>query len=123
MKKLHIRLLLGAIATPIALILLLAFYLVTTTFSHTGQDARLRMNKEERAYMVKLNSIRRNMTYDQVKQKLGEPDREALGLRPTWIPPGGGALNQVAVYFNADGNPWKVRWMKIGSFVYETAPD
>jgi hypothetical protein len=57
------------------------------------------------------------MSYEQVVTILGKPDREAVGIRPTWRVQGN-PVNQIAVYFKANG-VFNVRWISMGRFVYE----
>ncbi len=66
--------------------------------------------------MAKINQIREDMSYNQVVSILGPPDRPAAGLRPTWKV-NGSTLNQIGVYFTDDA-VFRIKWMKIGSFIY-----
>ncbi len=93
----------------------LVFY---RTFSTQGESAIAAMTDADRRWLVKVEALRAGMTYADVETLLGEPDREDIaGLRPTWAVDGS-PLNQVAVYF-WEGRAVKVRWIKIGHFVYE----
>lgn len=94
-----------------------AGYFVYRTVSTTGQQAVAMMNGEERAALGLLSSIDRNMSADQVYQKLGPPS-EDLYLQARWNGFGGSPLSQARVYF-IDGHPRKIRWIKLGYFVYE----
>lgn len=89
------------------------------TFSHQGEKALTQMTSAELALLEKVKLIRKGMSYNEVVILLGEPDRNALGLRPTWRVDGS-AANQIAVYFVNDG-VFKVRWLSLGDFIYEPA--
>jgi hypothetical protein len=94
-----------------------AGYYVYRTVSNTGQQAVEMMNGEERAALKLLSSIDRNMTAEQVYEKLGPPT-EDFYLQARWNGFGGSPLSQARVYF-IDGHPRKIRWIKLGYFVYE----
>jgi hypothetical protein len=88
------------------------------TVSTQGEAAIAAMTAADRRWLAKVEAIRPGMTYAEVEALLGEPDREDIaGLRPTWEVDGS-ALNQIAVYFWED-RVVKVRWIKVGRFVYE----
>jgi hypothetical protein len=87
------------------------------TFSTTGQRAVAAMNDEERTALTLLSSINRTMSADQVYERLGPPS-EDLYLLAKWNSFGGSPLSQARVYF-VDEHPRKIRWMKLGFFVYE----
>ena len=92
-------------------------FLAHRTFTTTGQRAVQAMNAEELAALARLARINRAMSADQVYQALGPPT-EDLYLLAKWNGFGGSALSQARVYF-VDGHPAKIRWMKLGFFVYE----
>lgn len=87
------------------------------TFSTNGQRAVATMNAEELAALGLLSSINRGMSADQVYQILGPPS-EDLYLMAKWNGFGGSALSQARVYFVSE-HPIKIRWIKLGFFVYE----
>jgi hypothetical protein len=87
------------------------------TFTTTGARAVAAMNAEERAALGRLYSINRSMNTDQVHRALGPPS-EDLFLLAKWNGFGGSPLSQARVYF-AGGHPAKIRWIKLGFFVYE----
>lgn len=94
-----------------------AVYYVDRTVSTTGERAVQAMNAEERAALRGVLALRRGMTPEDVFRTLGPPSQD-IGLVAKWNGFGGSALSQVRVYF-IDGRPARVRWMKLGSFVYE----
>ena len=92
--------------------------LAVRTFGTTGQDAIDRMSPDERAYLAKLRSLRRGMTFEQVAGVLGEPDDEGpLRLRPRWNV-GGNPLSAVAIYLYPGGAD-HFTWISIGRFTYQ----
>ncbi|MBI1301142.1 MAG: hypothetical protein GC137_05720 [Alphaproteobacteria bacterium] len=93
------------------------FYLYETTLKYTGDLAIKRMSKNERVILEKVDLIEQNMSFEDVISILGNPDRDGGGFRPTWVV-NDNKLNQIAVYIGTEG-VWKVRWMKVGSFIYE----
>jgi len=93
----------------------LVFY---RTLSTQGEAAVAAMSEADRRWLAKVETLRAGMSYADVETLLGEPDREDItGLRPTWAVDGS-PLNQIAVYF-WQGRTVKVRWIKVGHFVYE----
>lgn len=92
-------------------------YFIDRTVSTTGERAVQAMNAEERAALRGVLLLRRGMSAEDVYRALGPPT-EDLGLVAKWNGLGGSALSQVRVYF-LDGRAFKVRWMKLGAFVYE----
>lgn len=93
----------------------LVFY---RTLSTQGDAAIAAMTDADRRWFAKVETLHGRMTYADVEALLGEPDREDIaGVRPTWEVDGS-PLNQIAVYF-WDGRAVKVRWIKVGHFVYE----
>jgi pheromone shutdown protein TraB len=94
-----------------------AVYFIDRTVSTTGERAMRAMNAEERVALRGVLALRRSMRAEDVHRLLGPPS-EDLGLVAKWNGFGGSGLSQVRVYF-LDGRPVKVRWMKLGSFVYE----
>ena len=88
------------------------------TFINSGPAAVAQMNGDERALLVKLETLRKGMSPGEVTAVLGEPDDPgSLGLRPKWHV-GGNPLNAVVVYFFTDG-ALRVRWVSVGRFFYE----
>lgn len=92
-------------------------YFVYRTVATTGQQAVAVMNGEERAALGLLSSLDRNMSTAQVYEKLGPPSKD-LYLMAEWNGFGGSPLSQARVYF-VDGHPSKIRWIKLGYFVYD----
>ena len=88
------------------------------TVVNTGPAAVAQMNDDERAILVKLQTLRKGMSPAEVTAVLGEPDDPGpLGLRPKWQV-GGNPLNAVVVYFFPDG-AHRIRWLSLGRFSYE----
>ena len=88
------------------------------TFGTTGQHAIDRMSPDERAFLAKLRSLRRGMSFEQVVAVLGEPDDEGpLRLRPRWNV-GGNPLSGVAIYLYP-GGAHHFTWISIGRFTYQ----
>jgi hypothetical protein len=95
----------------------LVFY---RTFSTQGEAAIATMTDADRRWFAKVETLHGRMSYADVEALLGEPDREDIaGVRPTWEVDGS-PLNRIAVYF-WEGRAVKVRWIKVGRFVYEKA--
>ncbi len=85
----------------------------------SGDDALTKMNSDEREYYDKTVSLLEiGVTYEDVVEKLGEPDRGAGSARPSWKPIADDNLNQIAIYFN-NGKVRKIKWMKVGVFMWE----
>ena len=108
------------LAIAIALVVALAggaAAVLYRTISTQGDAAIAAMTDADRRWLVKVETLRAGMSHAEVEALLGEPDREDLtGARPTWAVDGS-PLNQIAVYF-WEGRAVKVRWMKVGHFVY-----
>jgi hypothetical protein len=104
-------------ASVAALGLLVCGYIAYSTFAYSGSRALSRLTPEDQPYFVMYNQLQTGMTYDQAVAILGEPDRYAMGIRPTWLV-NDSSLNQIAVYFQ-NGKLRKVRWMSIGRFIME----
>ena len=68
-------------------------------------------------WLERVASIHKGMAAPQVYAVLGEPTSD-LYLVAKWDGFGGSRLSQLRVYFY-DGHPQKIRWMKLGYFVYE----
>lgn len=94
-----------------------AVFYAYRTFSTSGTAAVQAMNGEERAALKRLSSLDRTMTAEQVHAALGPPSEDRYVLA-TWNGFGGSALSQARVYF-LDQHPRKIRWIKLGYFVYE----
>jgi hypothetical protein len=91
------------------------------TFATTGNAAIDRMDPEERAFLVKLQSLRRGMSFEQAVAILGQPDDEGpFQMRPRWNI-GGNPLNSVAVYIHPSGLD-HFTWISIGRFTYDEHP-
>jgi hypothetical protein len=100
-------------------IALVSFVLIAVgnrTFSRSNEEAISAMSEAEKAHLQTLSKIRRGMSYEQIVELLGPPDRSGLGRRPTWRFQGS-PINQVSVYFDEQGAR-RVRWMSLGFFVY-----
>ena len=88
------------------------------TFGTNGQEAVDRMSPDERAFLAKLQSLRRGMSYEQVVGILGRPSDEGpLQMRPRWNV-GGNPLSAVAVYIFPDG-AHHFTWIGVGRFTYQ----
>lgn len=88
------------------------------TVVNSGRAAVAQMNGDERALLVKLETLRKGMSPAEVRAVLGEPDDFGpLGLRPKWQV-GGNPLNAVVVYFFPDG-AYRILWLSVGRFSYE----
>lgn len=85
--------------------------------AHTGALAVQQMDAGEREALQRLAGLRRDMTSADVYRVLGEPT-EDLVLLAKWNGYGGSPLSQARVYF-LDDHPVRVRWLKLGCFVYE----
>jgi hypothetical protein len=92
-------------------------YLVVNTFSYTGADAVTQMNDEERQLLERIGRIERTMNAAAVYAALGEPTSEILGLAK-WDGVAGSRLSQLRIYF-LDGQPRRIRWIKLGAFMFE----
>ena len=93
-------------------------FVAVRTFGTTGQDAIARMSADERAFLTKLQSLRRGMQFVQVVEVLGAPSDEGpLQMRPRWNV-GGNPLNGVAVYLGPEGAN-HFTWISIGRFTYQ----
>jgi hypothetical protein len=92
--------------------------IITLLFSGcaTGSHALVKMSPEEREFAAKLDKVQKGMTENEVVELLG-PDYYIKPWMRIWHPPGSGA-SQVRVYF-WNSKVIDVRWMKLGSFVYE----
>jgi hypothetical protein len=105
-------------ALLVAALFVIGGVLAARTFLTNGKEAVDRMSSEERAFLVKLQSLRRGMTFEQVVGALGPPDDEGpLQMRPRWNV-GGNPLNGVAVYIYPAGAD-HFTWISIGRFTYE----
>lgn len=105
-----------ALALLVALGATVALVFYRTVSTH-GDAAIAAMTDADRRWLAKVEALHGRMSYADVEALLGEPDREDIaGLRPTWEVDGS-PLNQIAVYF-WEGRAEKVRWIKVGHFVY-----
>ncbi len=83
-------------------------------------EAVRRMNAEERAFLKnRVLAITPDMSEDRVSDLLGPVSRGSGSPRPVWAGPGINPMSQVAVYYHVNGKIFKIRWMKLGSFVWE----
>jgi len=96
---------------------LLAICLLLTVGCASGPDALAKMTPAEQEFAAKLDTIQVGMTEEQVAEILGPEYYIKLGMR-IWYPPDGGGASQARVYF-WDDKVTKVRWIKLGAFVYE----
>ena len=87
----------------------------------TGEDALKKMSPEERLFTEKIKQIRPEMTEADIEKILGKVKRGSGTMRPSWSGPSGGEMDEVAVYF-LGGRVGKVRWIKLGSFIWEYEP-
>ena len=92
-------------------------YVMLNTFSHMGEQAVAEMNAEEREALQRLGRLHKAMSAAEVYAALGEPTSE-LFIVAKWNGFGGSRLSQLRVEFY-DGHPRRIRWLKLGSFVYE----
>lgn len=92
-------------------------YLGFETVNYTGERAIAQMNSEELAALKRVALIHAAMDAAQVYAVLGDPTADVL-LVAKWENFGGSRLSQLRIYFY-DGHPRKVRWFKLGYFVYE----
>ncbi len=106
-----------ALGIVILLVVVIGGFFGASTFLNTGDKALKRISPAEEPYLAKYNLLQIGMTYDQVIAIMGKPDREALGLRPTWRV-NDSPFNQISAYFENE-KLFKVRWMHIGSFILE----
>ncbi len=83
-------------------------------------EAVRRMSDEERAFMKnRVLAITPDMSEERVSALLGPINRGSGSPRPVWPGPGFNPMSQVAVYYHVNGKIFKIRWMKLGSFVWE----
>ena len=75
------------------------------------------MSAEEKALLPRLGSIHAAMTAAEVYKVLGEPTSDLLVVAQ-WDDFGGSQLSQLRIAF-IDGRPRKLRWLKLGYFMYE----
>ena len=97
-------------------------FLKELMLGNTREDAKKKMNLEELEFLKKLELISAQSTYDDVVSILGQPNLPGVSIpdtviRPTWLAPGGDDWSRVNVYFNSN-KPYKVQWMKFGSFIW-----
>jgi hypothetical protein len=105
-------------AAIVAAVLAAGGTLAVRTFGTHGQDAIDRMSPAERAYLARLQSLRRGMTFEQVAAVLGAPDDEGpLRLRPRWNVDGN-PLSAVAIYLYPGGAD-HFTWLAVGRFTYQ----
>jgi hypothetical protein len=95
-------------------------YLTVNMLDHSGDQAVSQMSPEEQDWLRRVTRIERTTTPAEVYRTLGEPSSELFGLAK-WDEFAGSSLSQLRVYF-IDGQPRKIRWMKLGYFVYEREP-
>ena len=119
LKHASVRKLAFPITLAAAAVIVICGPVIYRTVSTTGDAAVAAMDNAERAFHAKLERLTGDMTLEEVVTILGPPDRSGATLRPTWRGPGGSPFNQVAIYFHLNGKVRKIRWMKIGHFVWE----
>jgi outer membrane protein assembly factor BamE (lipoprotein component of BamABCDE complex) len=105
------------IIVSVVLIAGFGIYVLQATFSNSGDKARTKISSAERSYLEKYDRIKIGMSYDEVVSILGQPDRDAFGVRPTWKV-NRSSLNQIAAYFG-NSRLFQLRWMAVGRFVME----
>ena len=84
----------------------------------TGEEALAKMSPAEKAFVEKIKTIKPEMTEADIERILGPVKRNGGSMRPSWAGPEGSDTSEIAVYF-FDGKAQKVRWIKLGSFVWE----
>lgn len=85
-----------------------------------GPNAIHKMSAAERDFLeTKLTKIPFGATYQEVEEVLGVPIRGLETQRPTWLGPDNNNLSQIAVYLTKDNTVRKIKWMKLGVFVWE----
>lgn len=85
-----------------------------------GDAALERMTPAEREIVDRvLTRIELETTEADLVRELGPPHRGAGTSRPVWLGPDGSQRSQIAVYFDERGRVFRVRWMKLGSFLWE----
>ena len=104
-----------------ATFVLLFIALILSACGATGDDALEKMSAEELAFVEKIKMIKPEMTETDVANLLGPVYRGSGTARPAWLGPTNDSGSQILVYF-VDGRIYKVRWMKLGSFVWEYTP-
>jgi hypothetical protein len=92
-------------------------YVFYNTFKHRGHNAISRMTDEDKRWLENVTLISNDMTKDQVYEILGDPSQDII-LMAKWRGFGSSPLSELRIYFS-DGHPRKVRWMKLGYFMYE----
>jgi len=92
-------------------------YLTWNTLRHAGDQAVAQMSSQEREWLKRITLIGPAMNAVQVYEVLGEPTSDIF-LLAKWDGFGGSQLSQLRIYFS-DGHPRRVRWLKLGYFVYE----
>lgn len=92
-------------------------YLVWSTFSHTDDQAIAQMNAEERELLARIERVHSRMNAEQVYEILGEPTTD-LFLVAKWEGAGGSRFSELRMYY-FDGRPRRIRWLKLGYFMYE----
>ena len=91
--------------------------LTWNTIRHAGDQAVAQMNSDEREWLKRVTLIHPAMNAEQVYKVLGEPTSDIL-LLAKWDGFGGSQLSQLRIYF-FDGHPRRIRWLKLGYFMYE----
>ncbi len=106
------------------LILVVVFILIISMIFFlsmaSGEKAIEKMNKEEKKYFEeKIVKIEIGVLYEEVKNILGSPSRGEETKRPTWKVLSSKGASQVAIYLSDTNTVSKIKWMKIGKFVWE----
>lgn len=100
--------------------LLIVFLIIFFSSMAKGEKAIEKMTEEERMFFEeKVQSIPSNPSYKDIVSILGKPDRGENSFRPAWKVLENKSSNQIAVYLNQDSTVRKIRWMKLGKFVWE----
>jgi hypothetical protein len=111
------KLIVAAVVTVFLCGAAFALYLGYQTFSHMGEDAVAQMSGGEREWLARVGKLHRGMSAAEVERLLGEPSVDMV-LAAKWDGFAGSRLSQLRIYYH-DGQPRRLRWMKIGYFVYE----
>jgi hypothetical protein len=112
-QALSVALIVVAVASGVAAL----GYVTWNMMKHTGAHAVDQMNPEERELLKRVALVRSTMSMEQVYGILGEPTSDLFQLAK-WDGFGGSELSQLRIYI-VDGHPRKVRWAKLGYFLYE----
>ena len=85
----------------------------------TGDAAVSKMTVEQQAFLENnVQLIQEGMVEEQLVGILGPVYRGGGTNRPMWLGPHQDKKSQIAVYLS-DNEAYKVRWLQIGSFLWE----